>query len=92
MQYSPDQPSRFVIIPRHGGAACQDVKMVDTEPFHVSLTNSPVYICIVIMSVLLMYVHGWGLGINAASLHLGKWLSEGVWQTTSVCEHDGQTP
>lgn len=37
MQYYPDQRSQFVIIPRHGGAAYQDVKVVDTEPFHVSL-------------------------------------------------------
>ncbi len=36
MQYYPDMPSRFVIIPRHANAAHQSVKIVDTDPFHVS--------------------------------------------------------
>lgn len=37
MQYYPDLPSRFVIIPRRSDATSLDIKMVDTEPFHVSL-------------------------------------------------------
>jgi all-trans-8'-apo-beta-carotenal 15,15'-oxygenase len=36
MQHYPDLPSRFVIIPRHANAAHQSVKIVDTDPFHVS--------------------------------------------------------
>lgn len=36
MRYYADLPSRFVVIPRHSGAKHQDVKIVDTEPFHVS--------------------------------------------------------
>ena len=36
MQYYPDMPSCFVIIPRHTNATHQSVKIVDTEPFHVS--------------------------------------------------------
>ena len=36
MEYYPDLPSQFVIIPRHGAAKHQDIKIVDTEPFHVS--------------------------------------------------------
>ena len=39
MQYYPDMPSRFVIIPRHSNAAHQGVKLVDTEPFHVSMQD-----------------------------------------------------
>ena len=37
MEYYPDLPSRYVIIPRHSGAKHQDIKIVDTEPFHVSV-------------------------------------------------------
>ena len=35
MKYSSHLPSRFVVIPRHKGAAHQDIKLLDTEPFHV---------------------------------------------------------
>lgn len=37
LSYYPHLPSRFVVIPRHKGAAHQDIKLLDTEPFHVCL-------------------------------------------------------
>ena len=36
IRYFSDMPSRFVVIPRHERAAHQDIKLLDTEPFHVS--------------------------------------------------------
>lgn len=36
MKYHSHLPSRFVVIPRHKKAPYQEVKLLDTEPFHVS--------------------------------------------------------
>ncbi len=37
MHHYPHLPSRFIVIPRHGGAKYQNILHLDTEPFHVSL-------------------------------------------------------
>ncbi len=36
MKYHSHLPSRFVVIPRHKKSPYQEVKLLDTEPFHVS--------------------------------------------------------
>ena len=36
LAYNSDLPSRFVVVPRHAGAKHKEVRMFDTEPFHVS--------------------------------------------------------
>nr|CCE21337.1 putative beta-carotenoid oxygenase [Suberites domuncula] len=35
MKYYSHMPSRFVVIPRHKGAAHQDIKLLNTEPCHI---------------------------------------------------------
>ena len=40
LQYYPHLPSRFIIIPRHKGAKYQEIKFLDTDPFHVSSKTS----------------------------------------------------
>ena len=37
MAYSSSLPSRFIVIPRHAGAKYKDIRMFDTEPFHVRM-------------------------------------------------------
>ena len=44
MKYYAHLPSRMVVIPRHKGAAYQEVKLLDTEPCHVRLMHTmPLY-------------------------------------------------
>lgn len=35
LQHYPHLPSRFIVIPRHKGAKHQEIRFMDTDPFHI---------------------------------------------------------
>ncbi len=42
LTYHSHLPSRYIVIPRHKKALYQEIKMLNTEPFHVSHICTPV--------------------------------------------------